>query len=159
MGELLGRYYSNRDRMYINSLNYELMQDIIQVALMIYKVIPEYTKTNIYGETTATAGKVYSPPVTMVLLVEHPDTTTEDGDFGPDRVKQMVFKFHETLCQSVNLYPEIGDIIAYDYQFFEINNVSQEQHLGGIAYKSFSIICNEQLTGYTKLNIQERPLQ
>jgi len=159
MEELLGRYFSNRDRMYINSLNYELLQDIIQTALVVYKLFPEYSKTNMYGESEPTEGKVYYPGVKIVLLIEHPDTTTEDGDAGPDRKKQMTFKFMEPLCQAVSLYPEIGDIVYYDHQYFELNSVTQEQHLAGNPDKSFSIITTAHQTKYTKLNVQDRPMQ
>lgn len=155
----LGRYFSERDVRFINSVNYELLEDIIQTFVIVYKINPSLTTDNIYGESRPETGKIYYPGVKLVCLIEHPDTSTEDDDRGPDRKKEMIFRFHETLCKEINLYTEVGDIIYYDYQYFEINNVSQEQHLGGISDKSFSIICNAFLTKYSKLNTENRPLK
>ena len=148
-----GRYFSPRDLRMQYSINRELLKDIIQCVILIYKMEVNATAVNLYGEADT---KMYLPGVQLATLIEHPDTTTDNEDFGPDRVKQMIFKFHENLCKEANLYPEIGDIVEWDNSYYEINNTVQEQHLGGQTDKSWSILCNAHLSRNSKLNIVPR---
>jgi len=153
-----GRYVSPTDLKLMNSVNTELMNEIIENYVQIYKISPDATTTNIYGES-AENGKVYYPGVEISALIEHPDTTNQDEGFGPDRIKVVKFRFHEGMCQEAGIYPEVGDMITWDDQYFEIENVVQEQHLGGQYSKSFSIICDTHTTKLGRLNVQERPKQ
>ena len=54
---LLGRYMSERDLRLIKSINIEMLNDVIQTEVKIYKMSAERTKTNIYGEADQVAGK------------------------------------------------------------------------------------------------------
>lgn len=150
-----GRYFSPRDLKMQYSLNRELLRDIIQCVVIIYKIEANSTKINLYGEADT---KTYLPGVQMVTLIEHPDTTTDNEDFGPDKIKTMQFKFQENMLKEANLYPEIGDHIEWDNSYYEINNSIQEQHLGGITDKSWSILVDAHLSRNTKLNIVPRQL-
>jgi len=153
---LKGRYFSQRDLNLVNSLNGELMGDIIENLVYIYKISPNETKTNIYGETAAESGKWYLPAIQMSVLVERPEMTAEYDDFGPNRNQTHVFKMREKMLKEVNFYPEIGDIVFWNDRYYEIDNVVQEQLLGGQTDKSHSIICNAHYTKITSLNVIER---
>ena len=153
---LKGRYFSARDLRFVGSVNGELMGDIIENLVQIFKVSPTETKTNIYGEASAETGKWYLPGIQISALIDRPEMTTEYDDFGPSRNQTHVFKLREKMCIQLNFYPEIGDIIFWNDRYYEINNVVQEQLLGGISEKSHSIICNAQYTRLSSLNIVER---
>jgi hypothetical protein len=153
-----GRYVSARDLKLFNSINTELMNEIIENFVQIFKVATDQTLTNIYGES-AQNGKVFFPGVNISSIIEHPDTTNNDEGFGPDRIKNTRFRLHELMCKEATIYPEVGDIISWDDQYFEINNVTQEQHLGGQFTKSHSIIVDTHTTKLGRLNVQERPRQ
>jgi PAS domain-containing protein len=153
---LKGRYYSNRDLQFIGSLNGEIMGDIIENLVQIFKVSPTETKTNIYGEASADTGKWYLPGIQISALIDRPEMTTEYDDFGPTRNQSHVFKLREKMCIQVNFYPEIGDIIFWNDRYYEISNVTQEQLLGGQPDKSHSIICYGNYTRLSSLNIVER---
>ena len=56
---LLGRFFSERDLKFIASINGELMGDIIQTEVFIYKICPEQTVINIYGESSPQSGKSF----------------------------------------------------------------------------------------------------
>ena len=49
MSILRGRWMSERDMKLVNSINAELMGDMIQTEVIMYKQMPEATKINIYG--------------------------------------------------------------------------------------------------------------
>ena len=153
---LRGRYFSQRDLNLVNSLNAELMGDIVEVLIQVFKISPTETKTNIYGETAAETGKWYMPAIQISSLVERADMTAEYDDFGPSRNQDYIFKMREKMLKQVNFYPEIGDIVFFNDRYYEIDNVVQEQLLGGQPDKSHSIICNGHYTKITSLNVLER---
>ena len=151
-----GRYFSTRDLNLINSLNGELMGDIIENIIDIFKISPSETKTNIYGETAAETGKWYFPAIKISALVERSDMTAEYDDFGPSRNQTHIFKMREKMLRQLEFYPEIGDVIYWNDRYYEVDNVVQEQLLGGQSEKSHSIICNAHYTKITSLNVLER---
>jgi hypothetical protein len=153
---LKGRYFSQRDLNLVNQFNAELMGDIVEVLIQIFKISPTETKTNIYGETAAETGKWYMPAIQISSLVERADMTAEYDDFGPSRNQDYVFKMREKMLRQINFYPEIGDVVYFNDRYYEIDNVVQEQLLGGQPDKSHSIICNGHYTKITSLNVLER---
>ena len=156
MASLKGRYFSQRDLNMINSLNGELMGNIIENLVQLFKICPNETKTNIYGETSSETGKWYFPAIQISALIERAEMTAEFDDFGPNRNQDHVFKMREKMLRQLEFYPEIGDVVSWNDRYYEIDNVIQEQLLGGQAEKSHSIICNSHYTKYTSLNIMER---
>lgn len=153
---LRGMYYSQTDMDFINSINAELLGDIIENLIQIFKVSPTETKTNIYGEASAETGKWYLPGIQISSLIERADMTAEYDDFGPSRNQSYIFKLREKMCIQLNFYPEIGDIVSFNDRYYEITNVVQEQLLGGQPDKSHSIICHGNYTRLSNINIVER---
>ena len=153
---LKGRYFSARDLKMVAQFNAELMGDIIENIIQIYKICPNETKTNIYGETSAESGKWYLPAIQISALIERADMEAEYDDFGPNRRQHYIFKMREEMLKKLEFYPEIGDVVFFNDRYYEIDNVVQEQLLGGQPDKSHSIICNTHYTKYTSLNIMER---
>jgi hypothetical protein len=153
---LRGRYFSQRDLNLVAQFNAELMGDIVEVLVQIFKIAPNETKTNIYGETAAESGKWYLPAIQISALVERADMAADYDDFGPNRSQDYVFKMREKMLKEVNFYPEIGDIVLFNDRYYELDNVVQEQLLGGQPDKSHSIICNSHYTKITSLNVLER---
>ena len=76
-----GRYFTRRDVRLMNSLNGELLLDIVEQKIIVYKICGEETHANLYGESI---DKVYHPGVEISCLVESdPQSTLYEG-FGPD---------------------------------------------------------------------------
>ena len=153
---LLGRYFSVRDLKVIQSFNAELMGDIIQTEVNIFKMCAAQTKTNVYGESSPETGKMYYPGVECTCLIDRADIDTSFDEFGPDRNQAVVFKFREDNLKLVNVYPEVGDVVEFNKRYHEIDNVVQEQFLGGQPDKSLSIIVNTHYSRLSKLSLVER---
>ena len=153
---LKGRYFSQRDLNLVNSLNSELMGNLIENLIQIYKISPGETKTNIYGETAQETGKWYFPAIQISALIERAQMNTDHDDFGPSRSQNYVFKMREKMLRQIEFYPEIGDIVFFNDRYYEISNVTQENLLGGIPEKSFDVICFGYYTKITSLNIIPR---
>jgi len=156
MSFLRGRFFSARDMKVINSFNGELMGDIVQTEIILYKIAADQTVVNIYGESDPKTGKMFYPGVEVTCFIDRADINTNYDEFGPDRDQTVVFKFRENMLKLVNIFPEIGDIIKFNQRFHEVDNVVQEQFLGGIEDKSHSIICNSHYSRISKLNFVER---
>ena len=137
----------------MNSLNGELLTDIVEQSVLIYRIDVSLTEENLYGESL---NKFYYDGIEIQCLVEtDPESTVYEG-FGPDVKKGTVFKFHQKLCEIKEVYPQIGDIIGWENAHFEIENVVENQFLGGQPEKNYSLICNAHLTRNSKININER---
>lgn len=146
---LKGRYFSERDMNFINSINAELMSDIIQTEVTVFKMAADVTTTNIYGENKASEGKTYYPGIEITAIIDRAEIATDTDDFGPNRKQNVVFKFREKMLRAINFFPQVGDLVLFNERYHEIDNVVQEQFLGGIDDKSFSIIVN---THYSRLS-------
>lgn len=148
-----GRYFSRRDVRFMNSLNGELLGDIIEQVVVIFKINAQETQANVYGEAI---DKIYFPGVETGCLVEtDPESTVYEG-FGPDVKKGTIFKFHQKLCELKNIYPQVGDIVEWENAYFEISNVIENQFLGGQPEKNYSLVCNAHLTRQSRINLTER---
>jgi len=148
-----GRYFSRRDVRFMNSLNGELMLNIIEQIIVVYKINSDQTKSTIYGEAM---NKVYYSGVETSCLVESDPQSTSYEGFGPDVKKGTIFRFHQKLCETKDIYPEIGDIVMWENTFFEISNIVENQFLGGQPEKNYSLLCNAHMTRKSKLNIVPR---
>jgi hypothetical protein len=153
---LFGRYFSQRDINFVNQINAELLRDIIETLVVLFKIAPNETNTNIYGEAVASEGKSFYPGVELSSLIDRGDINTDDEGFGPDRDQTVVFKFRELSLKDASFYPEVGDLILFNDRYHEIDNVVQEQFLGGQSNKSHSIICNTHYTKLSKINLINR---
>tara|TARA_B100000900_G_scaffold405706_1_gene415688 strand:+ start:1353 stop:1820 length:468 start_codon:yes stop_codon:yes gene_type:complete len=148
-----GRYFTRRDVRMMNSLNGELMSDVIEQVVQVFKINPAETNPNLYGESM---NKQYYPPVEITCFVESDQRSTLYEGFGPDVKKGTLFRFHQKLCEIKEMYPEVGDIIAWENAFFEVSNVVENQFLGGQPEKNYSFICNAHMTRQSKINLTER---
>ena len=156
MSFLPGRYFGEQDISFINGINDELLGEVIQTEVVCFKICPESTKMNMYGESDQKAGKQYFPGIEFVCLVDRADITTDADDFGPDRKQNVAFKFMEKDLQAKSFFPQTGDLIHFNDRYHEIDDVVQEQLLGGIPIKSLSIIVNTHYTSLSKIDLVER---
>jgi hypothetical protein len=151
-----GRYFSPRDINLLGSVNAELVGDIIENVVQVFKIATYETVVNIYGESSGEKGKVFYPGINISALIQREDLNVENQGFGPDRKQDIVYRFRERDCIITNFFPEIGDLVLYNERYYEIDNVIQEQFLGGHPDKSWSLIVNTHYTRISKLNLVER---
>lgn len=156
MADYIGRYFSERDRNFMYSVTKEYFENIYQVVVQLYKVCPNETKINMYGEVDQSTGKFYFTPITITTLIKKDDITTDNETFGPNRKQNKDFIFREVDLQALGFFPQSGDLISYNQRMYEVDNVTQENFLGQQPDKSWSIICASHYTTFSKLNIIPR---
>lgn len=153
---LPGRYFSERDISFVNGINDELLGDVIQTEVTLFKMCADMTQANIYGESKSSVGKQYYPGIDIVSLVDRADITTDAEDFGPDRKQNVAYKFMEKDLEAINFFPQTGDLVLFNERYHEIDDVVQEQFMGGQPDKSLSIIVNTHYTRLSKIDLVQR---
>ena len=156
---LFGR---SRDISLYHSLNKELLNDIIQTEIAYYKFALEQTTVNVYGEAP---GKNYYEPLKIACLINRQDQSWSSDDFGPDVNQIIDFRFLKEELKDINLLPEVGDLILFRNNFYEVDSRVENQLFMGkdpdyaISTgandfgNSHSIIVKSHLSRVEKLNL------
>lgn len=147
------RFVSQKDFNFFQHINRELVSDVVDVDVILYKIALETTAVNLYGEATE---KARYTGVELKSLVRYPKniSNTKDG-FGVDVEQNVEFRFVRALLEQVKTYPEAGDIIYYDEAYYEIDNVNDTQLVAGQPQYTTSILCNAHLTRRSGVQIEE----
>ena len=152
----------SRDVSLFHNLNKELINDIIQTEVAYYKFALEQTTVNVYGEAP---GKNYYEPLKIACLIDKQDQAWSSDAFGSDVNQTIGFRFLKQSLQDINLVPEVGDLLLFKNNFYEVDSKIENQLILGrdpdyaIATettdfgKSFSIIINTHISRVEKLNL------
>ena len=152
----------SRDVSLFHNLNKELINDIIQTEIAYYKFALEQTKVNVYGEAP---GKQYFEPLKIACLIDKQDQSWSSDAFGSDINQTIGFRFLKQELQDINLFPEIGDLLLFKNNFYEVDSRVENQFILGrdpdyaISTettgfgKSFSILLNTHISRVEKLNL------
>tara|TARA_B100000131_G_scaffold252638_1_gene246485 strand:+ start:984 stop:1475 length:492 start_codon:yes stop_codon:yes gene_type:complete len=154
---MAGLFWKNRDyEVLVERLNRELIDDVIGTYVTIYRISPDQTEVNMYGESAISTGKVYDNGINVPSIITHEDLTFETNEFGPASDQVVTFAFQRNYLLSVDFRPEIGDIVEWNYAFFEINTINENLLVGGDTEKNHDIIATSHLTRLSKLNIDNQ---
>ena len=149
----MARFALDRDIRFFEGISRELVDAVVENTAVIFKLIIESSKINIYGESLS---KTYYSGVETSCMIERDDTTSAYEGFGPDTTQNVRFLFNRFTLEDKGIYPEIGDIIYHNDAYFEIDNVQEDQLIGGRPTEKFSIICSTFMTRKSTLQIEER---
>ena len=151
-----------RDISLFHILNDELLKDIIQTEVAYYKFVLEQTNVNVYGEAP---GKNYYEPVKISCLINREDQAWSSDDFGSDVNQNIGFQFLKDELMNINLIPEVGDILLFRNNFYEIDSKVENQLIMGrdkdyaistetIDFgESFSVLVSAHISRVEKLNL------
>tara|TARA_B100000482_G_C12427071_1_gene227521 strand:+ start:51 stop:596 length:546 start_codon:yes stop_codon:yes gene_type:complete len=152
----------SRDISLFNKISKELINDIIQTEVGYYKFVLERTTANVYGESM---GKMFYEPVRIACLMNKEDQAWSSDEFGSDVDQTINFRFLKQELKDINLVPEIGDILLFKNNFYEVDEKVENQLILGkdpdyaISTgttdfgNSHSIILNAHLSRVEKLNL------
>ena len=152
----------SRDISLFHNLNNELLKDIIQTEVAYYKFALEQTTSNVYGESM---GKNYYEPLKIACLINKDDQSWSSDDFGSDINQSLTFSFLKDELKTINLFPNVGDIVLFRNNFFEIDTKNENQLIMGRDSEyalstetaehgtSFSIIVTAHQSRVEKLNL------
>ena len=152
----------SRDINLFHTINSELLKDIIQTEVAYYKFALEQTKVNVYGEAP---GKNFFEPLKIACLINKEDQAWSSDQFGSDVNQAINFRFLKEELRNINLIPEVGDLLLFKNNFYEVDAKVENQLILGrdpdyaISTEtidfgdSFSILINTHISRVEKLNL------
>ena len=158
---------SRRDARLLLHIGRELLHDIVEQEVLYYKPDLRRSKVDdIYGESTS---KSYSVPVKVNCMIRRGDQDWNIQDYGSDLTRLTQFAFIRGDLVDLNLLPEVGDIIEWEKNYYEVDGIKENQYFLGKhqdyrvedqdpdrTHKfgaSVSIVCSTHLTRFTKIHI------
>ena len=115
---------SNKDFNLLVNINRELLQDVIEQEILLYKLNIVDTSTNLYGEALE---KSYAEPVKLNCLITRGDQVITEDEFGPDLGREASFAFIRQDLVDTNSVPEVGDIVMWHEDYYEVDTVRENQ--------------------------------
>jgi hypothetical protein len=151
-----------RDAKFLASINSEIINAIIDTEIEFFKLNVSQNESNIYGESER---KAYFDSVLIPCIITKDDKSSTMDDYGHTYTRTAKFALSRDLLETVNLYPSAGDIIFWDNEYFEIDNVDANQYFTGKNPEtwpngdshgySVSIICDTHATRQTPAGIKD----
>jgi hypothetical protein len=120
---------SIRDASLVRHLNRELLHDVITQQCAVYKIKIAETKVNIYGESSG--ARYYHEPILLNCLIDRGEMEQPTNEFGVNYSREVEFKFLRDDLVDSTLVPEVGDIILYYQDYFEVDTVIENQLFAG----------------------------
>ena len=151
----MARFALGRDIRFFEGISRELVDAVVTTAVVLYKLIIEDSKTNLYGESLS---KTYYNGLECNAIIERQDTSVNYEGFGSDQGQTVDFRFNRFTLEDKGFYPEIGDIIFHNNAYFEVDNVREDQLIGGRTgdIEHFSIICSTFMTRKSTIQTEMR---
>ena len=157
---MAGRFLPQRDVDLITRVSRELVGDkqgnkdgLINQECVVYKPSLQESAVNMYGEA-AGGKKVYKNGVQMNALVSADDFDFNTDEFGPDAQQNVVFSFLRQSFIDASMVLEIGDLIDWNYGYFEVGSINENQLIGGQFNQNFSVVASTFLIRKSSVQIE-----
>lgn len=158
----MGLFGRGRDISLFNHINNELVKQIVELELLVYKYDAKFSEENVYGESLE---KFYHEPVLLHHFVIRTPQQNINAPYGSDSTRSNEFNFYKKHLVDAGLYLEKGDIICWHREYYEIQDIEENQLFMGKSENTFielhmedygysvSIIAKTILVRPEKLNI------
>ena len=155
---------SSRDFNLMTKLSRELIKDVVEQEGLYHKISLEDTDVNLYGEAMQ---KSYFNAVKLNCLITRGDQVIDIQEFGPDLGREASFAFVRQDLVDASVVAEVGDILEWHNDFYEVDTVRENQLFVGrdsgynlASYannfgSSISIIVDCHLTRADRVGISE----
>ena len=157
---MAGRFFPQRDVNLVTRVTRELVGDkqrnkdgLINQECVVYKPSLQESAVNMYGEA-AGGKKVYKNGVEMNALVSADDFDFNTDEFGPDAQQNVVFSFLRQAFIDASMVLEIGDLIDWNYGYFEVGSINENQLVGGQFDQNFSVVATTFLIRKSSIQIE-----
>jgi hypothetical protein len=150
-----------RDARFLAAINSELINAIIDTEIEFFKLVVESSNSNIYGESQS---KSYFDSILIPCIITKEGKNAVMDDYGHSYTRTAQFAISRDLLERADFYPEVGDIIFWDNEYYELDNVDANQYFTGknpetwpngenYGY-SVSVICDAHATRQTPTGIK-----
>ena len=118
------RFGSDRDISLMVNIGRELLHDIVEQEILYHKLSLEDTDVNLYGESLS---KSYWNAVKLNCLITRGDQIIDIQEFGPDLGREASFAFIRQDLIDRSVVPEVGDIVEWHNDFYEVDLIRENQ--------------------------------
>ena len=157
---MAGRFLHQRDVDLVTRVTKELVGDkqnnkdgLINQECVIYKPSLQESATNMYGEG-AGGMRVYKNGVQMNALITADDFDFNQDEFGPDANQTATFSFLRQSFIDASMVLEMGDLIDWNYAYFEVGTINENQLIGGMFDQNFSVVASTFLIRKSSVQIE-----
>ena len=157
---MAGRFLHQRDVDLVTRVTKELVGDkqnnkdgLINQECVIYKPSLQESATNMYGEG-AGGKKIYKNGVQMNALITADDFDFNQDEFGPDANQTATFSFLRQSFIDASMVLEMGDLIDWNYAYFEVGTINENQLIGGMFDQNFSVVASTFLIRKSSVQIE-----
>ena len=157
---MAGRFLPQRDVNLVTRVTRELVGDkqnnkdgLINQECVIYKPSLQESSVNMYGEG-AGGKKIYRDGVQMNALITAEDFDFNQDEFGPDANQTATFSFLRQSFIDASMVLEMGDLIDWNYGYFEVGSINENQLIGGMYDQNYSVIANTFLVRKSSIQIE-----
>ena len=157
---MAGRFLHQRDVDLVTRVTKELVGDkqnskdgLINQEVVIYKPSLQESATNMYGEG-AGGKKIYKNGVQMNALIDAEDFDFNTDEFGPDANQTVTFSFLRQSFIDASMVLEMGDLIDWNYGYFEVGSINENQLVGGMFDQNFSVVASAFLIRKSSVQIE-----
>jgi hypothetical protein len=139
----------------IDSMNTELIDEIVGQEVDIYKVSTEDVNSNMYGEAYDGV-KTFEKGFRVNCLIQFDEPEALQDEFGPDYMARVEIFFLRASLSGSDFYPEVGDIVDWNEHYFEINGVTEPKLVAGHPDYSHDVKATATRTRLSSVNFDER---
>jgi len=157
---MAGRFLHQRDVDLVTRVTKELVGDkqnnkdgLINQECVIYKPSLQESAVNMYGEG-AGGMKIYKNGVEMNALITAEDFDFNQDEFGPDANQSATFSFLRQSFIDASMVLEMGDLIDWNYGYFEVGSINENQLIGGMYDQNYSVIATTFLIRKSSVQIE-----
>ena len=108
----------------MTKLSRELIKDVVEQEILYHKISLEDTDVNLYGEAMQ---KSYFNAIKLNCLITRGDQVIDIQEFGPDLGREASFAFIRQDLVDSNVVAEVGDILQWHNDFYEVDTVRENQ--------------------------------
>ena len=119
---------SKKDARFIASINSELINSIVDTEIEFFKLDINTSNSNIYGESES---KSYLDSLLLPCLITKNEKTANMDDYGHTYTREIQFAISRDMLEKADYFPEVGDIVFWDNEYYELGNVDANQYFAG----------------------------
>ena len=115
------------DAGFFRLINSEFIDRVHDIRVGYWKIHPNHTSVNIYGESE---DRKYYNPIWIATWVNRDDYSIDHDKGLYNKEQTATFSFILDTLIDLELVPEPGDIIEYNQQYYEIDSTSRNKFVG-----------------------------
>jgi hypothetical protein len=106
-----------------------------------------------YGEAAA-GNRIYKNGVEMNCIIAAEDFDYNEDEFGASNNQNATFSFLRQSFIDASMVLELGDLIDWNYGYFEVGSINENQLIGGMFDQNYSVVATAFLVRKSSVQIE-----